>query len=450
LVALGFHLTGKNRMARQSKDRTSRYYLKFYGPGTLLVILSFLVAYQFVQPAPPRHIVIATGQPEGSYYHFGQKYRQLLARDGIDLELRVTAGAVENLQLVEAGEVDVAFLQGGLGTLAQSKDLISLGSLYYEPIWIFYRADLPIKRYSDIKGLRVDIGGEKTGTRVVAQQILDRIGVTPKDVTITNFGGQRAAEMLLKGQVDLAFMVYGYQAPVVQMLLRADGVRVWSSKRAEAFFRHYRYMTIVKLPEGFVDLAANIPPQDVTLLAATTQLVARSDLHPALIDVLLLAAEEIHGTGGVFEDPGEFPAPKQLDFKLSKETQRFYKSGPTFLRRYLPFWLATFVDRMKILLLPLVALLLPFFKVMPALYRWRVRSKIYRWYRELEELDPEIQRGKMPARMEEYIERLNRIENQVSQISVPLAHRQQLYDLRVHIDLLRMKLRDAEAKDRRS
>lgn len=437
-------------MDRRTKERNVRDYLKFYGPGTLFVILSFVVAYQFVQPAPPRHIVIATGQPEGSYYHFGEKYRHILARDGIDLEVRVTAGAVENLQLLEAGEVDVAFLQGGLGTLAQSKGLISLGSLYYEPVWIFYRADLPIKRYSDIKGLRIDVSGEKTGTRVVAQQILDRIGVTPKDVTITSFGGQRAADMLLEGQVDLAFMVSGYQAPVVQSLLRADVVRVWSAQRAEAFFRHYRYMTIVKLPEGFVDLAANIPPQDITLLAATTQLVAPADLHPALIDVLLLAAQEIHSTGGVFEDPGEFPAPKQLDFKLSKETQRFYKSGPTFLRRYLPFWLATLVDRMKILLLPLVALLLPFFKVMPSLYRWRVRSKIYRWYRELEELDPEIQREKMLARMEEYIERLNQIENQVSQISVPLAYREELYDLRLHIDLLRKKLREASAKGRRS
>ncbi|MEJ2363875.1 MAG: TAXI family TRAP transporter solute-binding subunit [Deltaproteobacteria bacterium] len=161
---------------------TLRDYLKFFGPGTLLVILSVLVAYQFVQPAPPRHLVMATGQPEGAYYHFGEKYRQILARDGIDLELRVTAGALENLQLIEGGKVEVAFLQGGLGVLAQSKDLISLGSLYYEPIWIFYRADLPLKKYSDVKGLRVDVGGEKSGTKVVAEQILDRIGVTPKDI----------------------------------------------------------------------------------------------------------------------------------------------------------------------------------------------------------------------------------------------------------------------------
>ena len=434
-------------MARGYRDRTLRDRLKFFGPGTLLVVLGFFVAYQFVQPAPPRHIVMATGQPEGSYYHFGEKYRQILARDGLDLELRVTSGALENLRLVETGEVNVAFLQGGLGVLAQSKDLISLGSLYYEPIWIFYRADLPLKRYSDVKGLRVDVGAEKTGTKVVAEQVLDRIGVTRKEITVTTFGGKKAAEMLVQGRVDLAFMVYGYQAPVVQRLLRTREVRVWSVKRAEAFYRHYRYMTIVTLPEGFVDLAANIPPQDITLLAVTAQLVAPSNLHPALVDVLLQAAKEIHGPGGVFEETGEFPAPKQLDFPLNKETQRFYKSGPPFLRRYLPFWLATFVDRMKILLLPLVALLLPFLRVMPSVYRWRVRSKIYRWYRELEELDPEIHGEKVPARMEKHLERLNKIENQVSQISVPLAYREEVYNLRLHIDLLRKKLSDVNAED---
>jgi hypothetical protein len=168
--------------------------------------------------------------------------------------------------------------------------------------------------------------------------------------------------------------------------------------------------------------------------------VALSDLHPALIDVLLLAAQEIHSNGGVFEDPGEFPALKQLDFKVSKETQRFYRSGPTFLRRYLPFWLATFVDRMKIMLIPLVALLFPFVKVMPSLYRWRVRSRIYRWYRELEELDPVMQKDEILAHLDENIERLNHIEQQVSQISIPLGYREELYALRMHIDLLRKKL----------
>jgi TRAP transporter TAXI family solute receptor len=427
-------------LGRHDRNRTIRGQLKFYGPGALLIITSFLVAFQFVQPAPPRHIVIATGQPEGTYFHYGQKYQQILARDGISLEVRRTAGAVENLRLLQAGEVDIAFLQGGMGTLAQGDSLISLGSLYYEPVWIFYRADLLAERLVDLKGLKIDIGAEGSGTQVMAKQVLDRMGVTPADVMISSFKGDQAADMLEAAQLDLVFMIDGYEAPVVQRLLRSDRVRVWSARRAEAFYRHYRHMTIVKLPEGFVDFAKNIPPQDVTLLATTTQLVALSDLHPALIDVLLLAAQEIHSAGGVFENPGEFPAPKQLDFKVSKETRRFYKSGPTFLRRYMPFWLATFVDRMKIMLIPLVALLFPFVKVMPSLYRWRVRSKIYRWYREVEELDPAMQKDGTLPRLEENIERLNHIEKQVSQISIPLSYREGLYDLRMHIDLLRRKL----------
>ncbi len=433
-------------MARHDRGRSFKGQLKFYGPGALLIIISFLVAFQFVQPAPPRHIVIATGQPEGTYYHVGQQYREILAKDGIELEVRRTAGAVENLQLLEAGEVDIAFLQGGIGTLAHGDTLISLGSLYYEPVWMFYRADLPTERFIDLKGLRIDIGAEGSGVQIMAKQVLDRMGITSADAMLSSFGGEQAADMLQAAQLDLGFMIYGYQAPVVQRLLLADTVRVWSARRAEAFYRHYRHMTIVKLPEGFVDFAKNIPPQDVTLLATTTQLVASSDLHPALIDMLLLAARQIHGAGGVFEDTGEFPALKQVDFKVSKDAHRFYRSGPTFLRRYMPFWLATFLDRMKIMLIPLVALLLPFVKVMPSLYRWRVRSRIYRWYRQLEELDPLIQHDEILARLEENIERLNHIEQQVSQIPIPLGYREKLYDLRMHIDLLRKKFMNASSE----
>lgn len=191
----------------------------------------------------------------------------------------------------------------------------------------------------------------------------------------------------------------------------------------------------------------NVPPQDVTLLATTTQLSASSDLHPALIDVFLLAAQEIHSAGGLFEDPGEFPALKQLDFKVNKETRRFYRSGPTLLSRYMPFWLATFVDRMKIMLIPLVTLFLPSFKVTPSLYRWRVRSRIYRWYRALEELDPVMQKEEILVGLKENIERLNDIEKQVSQISIPLGYREELYHLRLHIDLLRKKLMKASSEE---
>lgn len=428
-------------VGKYDRVRTIRGHLKWYGPGALFIIISFLVAFQFVQPAPPRHIVIATGPPEGTYYHIGREYQEILAREGIDLEIRRTTGSVENLRLLEAGEVDIAFLQGGIGSLTEGNTLISLGSLYYEPVWIFYRADLPADRLVHLKGLNINIGADGSGTQVVARQVLDRIGVAPADAILSSFGGMQAADMLEAAHLDLVFMIYGYQAPVIQRLLRSDTVRLWSARRAEAFYRFYRHMTIVKLPEGFVDFAKNIPPKDVTLLATTTQLVAPSDLHPALIDVFLLASQKIHGAGGVFENPGEFPATKKADFEISKETWRFYKSGPTFLRQYLPFWIATFIDRMKIMLIPLVALFFPFVKVMPSLYRWRVRSRIYRWYREVEELDPAMTENRERTDLEENVERLNHIEKQVSQIFIPLGYRDELYDLRMHIDMLRRKLK---------
>jgi TRAP transporter TAXI family solute receptor len=427
-------------MVRRTRNHTVREYLRFYSPGVLLIVISVVVAYKFVEPAPPKQITIATGQPEGTYYHLGERYREILARDGIDVKVLRSSGAVENLRLLETGEADIAFLKGGIGSMAEPDKFISLGSLYYEPLWVFLNTNLPAKSVLNPKGLRIDIGREGSGTVILVKKFLDRIGVKSEDVTMSSFGGSKAADLLAEGKLDLAFMIYGYQAPVVQKLLRADTIRVWSAKRAEAFYRYYRFLSIVTLPEGYVDLAANIPAHDITLLAATTQLVTSSDLHPALIDVVLSAAQELHGTGGVFEKPGEFPAPKQMDFKVSKETERFYESGPTFFRRYLPFWLATFLDRMKIMLIPLVALLYPFFKIMPSLYRWRIRSKIYRRYRELQELDPAIQSEGRPVNIEENLERLNRMEENVAQISVPLAYREAFYDFRMHIDLLRNKL----------
>jgi hypothetical protein len=211
--------------------------------------------------------------------------------------------------------------------------------------------------------------------------------------------------------------------------------------RAEAYALLYHYLYVLKVPEGVIDFAANIPSGDLTLVAPTTQLLARPDLHPALISLLLEAAKVVHKFGGEFEREGEFPTPKYLDFKLSAEAERFYKSGSPFLQRYLPFWIAIFVSRMAILLLPLVAVVLPLFKLMPLIYRWRIRSKIYRWYSKLRALDPERHKEEATERLQEYLVKLEGIEEKVSNISVPLSYSEELYHLRMHIDMLRSKLK---------
>jgi len=429
-------------MFRKGGDKALKDYLRIFGPAAFLTMIGFIVAYQFVQPAPPKRVVIATGMKEGAYYAFGNAYSEILARDGIALEVLSTAGSAENIKLLEAetGGVDVAFLQGGTGTLATSDDLVSLGSLYLEPLWFFCRAHLSVNQISDLKGKRIAVGRKGSGTRMLSMQLLEVNGLTSAPNLLVSEGGNKAAEMLLEGRVDAAFFVTSHRSSVVKMLLESEKVRLMSFDRVEAYTTRYRFLKEVRLPEGVIDFKKNIPSRDVTLLAPAAQLVAREGFHPALIDLLLQAAEGIHGGGGLFEAPGEFPSTKYLDYPLDKEARRFYESGPPFLRRHLPFWAATLVDRLKIMLLPLLVLLFPLFKLMPPIYRWRVRSRIYRWYSELEGVDPRMQQDDSGERAKEYLAELDRIEGQVMKVSVPLSYSKELYDLRLHIEMLRNEL----------
>jgi TRAP transporter TAXI family solute receptor len=430
---------------KRREIKTAGEYVKVFGPAIVLAIVGFAVAYQFVNPAPPRSISMATGSQTGAYYAYGTAYREILKRNGVELEVRTTAGSVENLRLLEAesGGVDLAFMQGGIGALAQSDEIISLGSLYFEPLWIFHQSDLDLNLLPDLKGLRIAVGVEGSGTRVLAVQLLGLNGIDESNTQILSHGYQEAADMLLQGKIDVAIFVTTHRAPYIRQLGDTKSVKLIGLERAKAYALRYHYLHVLTVPEGVIDFASNIPPRDVALVAPTTQMAARSSLHPALVGLLLQAAKEIHHSGGGFEKEGEFPSPKYVDFDLSKEAERFYRSGPTFLQRYLPFWVANFLARMAVMLLPVVVVLFPLFKLMPHIYKWRMRSRIYRWYSELEAVDPEIHKDKVAGRLDEYIAELDRLEEKVSQISIPLAYSEQLYDLRLHIDMLRKKLIEA-------
>jgi TRAP transporter TAXI family solute receptor len=412
-------------------------------PAVGLAILAFLIAFYFVDPLPPRRLSIGCGPPEGANFNFAKAYQGILAREGITLELRNTAGSAENLKLLsaETGGVDVAFVQGSMKSLVQDTALESLGSLFFEPLWIFHRNDLALRRIPDLKGLRLAVGKEGSGTKLLTMRLLKLNGLDSQNTRILSYGYQKAAEMLLKAEVDVAFFVSTHLAPYVIKLIDAKSVKLMGLERAEAYALLHHYLYVLKVPEGVIDFAANIPSGDLTTVAPTTQLVARPDLHPALINLLLAAATVVHKIGGEFEREGEFPTPKYLDFKLSAEAERFYKSGPPFLQRYLPFWIAIFVNRMTILLLPLVAVFLPLFKLMPLIYRWRIRSKIYRWYSKLRAFDPERHKQEATERLQEYLVKLEGIEEKVSNISVPLSYSEELYHLRMHIDMLQSKLK---------
>ena len=305
----------------------------------------------------------------------------------------------------------------------------------------FFRNDLALRRIPDLKGLRLAVGKEGSGTKILTMRLLELNGVNVQNTRILTDGYQKAAEMLLNDEVDVAFFLSTHLASHVIKLIDSNAVELMGLERAEAYALRNHSLYVLKVPEGVIDFAANIPSRDLTLVSPTTQLIARPDLHPALITLLLEAAKVVHKFGGEFEREGEFPTPKYLDFKLSTAAERFYRDGSPFLQRYLPFWIAIFISRIAILLLPLIAVVFPLFKLMPLIYRWRMRSKIYRWYSILRTLDPEKHKEEPTGRLQEYLVKLEGVEEKVCNISVPLSYSEELYHLRMHIDMLKNKLK---------
>ncbi|MDA0990983.1 MAG: ABC transporter substrate-binding protein [Verrucomicrobia bacterium] len=427
------------------RSRSLSAYLGVFGPALIVAILGFVLAYQFVGPPPPTTITIATGSEQGAYYHFANRYATWLAQHKIELRIVKTAGSSENLMLLadDNAGVGLAFVQGGTG--GGQAGLRSLGSLYYEPLWIFYRLDMSLHYLSELKGRPIAMGANFSGTRAIADLLARENGLDPETIPTANLAGTEAAAALKSGAVDAAFFVASPEAPLIRSLLADPALTVLSMDRAEAYTRRNAFLSQVHIAEGMLDLEHNIPSNTVQLISPAATLVIREDLHPALVDLVLQAAASVHSAGGMFEKPGEFPSPKLLEFPLSPEADRFYKYGPPFLQRYLPFWVATLVDRLKVLVLPLLVLLIPLFKVIPPTLRWRIRRKIIRWYKELQALDVAIDSETAPGSLDRFRDNISRIELEVTQVNVPLGYADQLYNLRLHIGLVKAKIREASS-----
>lgn len=423
-------------------------YLKVYGPIVAIVVAGFVVAWQYVNPAPPRLLRMASGAPDGAYAVFAAQYAAILARDGVRLEIVATEGSVENLGLLtaETGGVDVAFLQGGIGDPSKAPDLVSLGSVFFEPIWLFGRADLPIAQLRDLAGRRIAVGTAGSGTRAVARQLLAANGVTEDNAAFVAEGGAAAASALIAGAVDTAFYVTARPSASMDRLLRSPSVRLANFARAPAYARRFPFLEELTLPEGLIDFAADIPPKDVTMLAPAAALVARADLHPALVDLLLGAATRVHGGPGLFQEQGRFPSPRYVDFPLSDDARRYFKSGPTFLRRYLPFGWAVLVERLAIMLVPFVTLLIPLFRIAPPVYRWRIRSRIFRWYKELRALETRIRTADETVSTEVFARELDELQEAAGRLAVPIGYADTLYHLRLHIEFVREQIFNRHAE----
>lgn len=411
-------------------------------PALAILVAAFWIAFQFVQPAPPKKVVMTGGAEGGAYESYAAQYRDRLAVEGVTLELRSSAGSVENLKRLmdEGSGVTIGFVQGGIAKAGDDEDLMSLAGLYYEPLWVFYRGNAVLDHVSSLRGRRIAIGPEGSGTRPLALQVLALAGVDARNTTFRDLDATRAAEALARGEIDAAMMVADTSSPQVIRLLHDRRVRLMSFAQAEALTRHLPFLSHVVLPEGGIDFAANLPARDVHLVAPTANLVVRDDIHPALITLLLQAATDIHGGPGLLRKAGEFPSDKGVDFAMSVDAERYLKSGPPFLQRHLPFWMAVFIDRMVVMLVPVLAILIPVVRFTPTVYAWRIKSRIYRWYGKLKVLEIDMQSAKSADEVRALIERLDAIEQSVSRIPTPLAFSEYLYNLRSHVDLVRGRL----------
>lgn len=427
-----------------ARPRTGRWdRLGLFGGSALLVLAAFWVAGQFVQPAPPNHITIAAGQPGGSYFHYAQEYRDQLAKHDIELEVLETDGTVDNLGRILSDEdpVDLALVQGGIATDEQRAAISGLGSMFYEPLWLLAPVGQPTLTLGELEGLRVAIGPRGSGTRRLALRLLSLNDVAPSEALLASPSTAQAVEDLANGELDLVLAVSAPDSPLLAKVIDNPRIGFQHLPRAAAYARIDRALSVLELPRGTLSLPRDLPPQDLELLVATANLVAHPDIHPALVDLLIQAASAVHGSGSVLASPGTFPTPRQTDFPLNADAQRHYEDGPPFLQRFLPFWLATWIDRTKVMLLPLLALLLPLMKVLPPVYVWRVRRRILRWYVELRRIDLEIETGAPDdARQRELARQLAAIESDAAQIDVPLGYTDQLYNLRLHIRLLQQHL----------
>lgn len=418
--------------------------LRFWLPWAGLALVLCVVGWFFVEPAPPRRVVLAAGPKDGAYYGFAQQYAEVFRRNGIELAVLETAGTVQNYQLLASGEADAAIVQGGAAPEGYPLTPVAVASLYLEPVWVFHRGDAgggneasddPGLQPGDLRGKRVAVGPPGSGTRAVAVELLAANGVAEGDPGGTTFlplGGRAAADALTGGRADAAFFVLAPGSPLVAELLRAPGVRLMDFRRAAAYARRYPYLSTVLLPAGVMDLGRDLPPRDVHLVAPAANLVAREDLHHALIPLLAEAATRAHERGDLLTGPGRFPNMDHVEWPLSEAARRYFRSGPPFLQRYLPFWAAALADRLKFLLLPLLTLLIPLLRVAPPLYRWRIRAGIYRWYYVLRKVDQKLRGAPASERFERELVLLDHLERELAEVRVPLSYMEEFYNLRLH------------------
>ncbi|MEZ5816782.1 MAG: TAXI family TRAP transporter solute-binding subunit [Hyphomicrobiaceae bacterium] len=411
-------------------------------PTALLfgILLWFLI--QLIHPAPPRVITIATGGVHGAYYGFGQRYAEALRRSGIALRVKPTSGSIENLGLLKSPQpgVDLALMQGGIVSAVPVQGLISLGRAFIEPLWVFYKSDKTVDKLHQLKGWRIGIGPEGSGTRHLALSLLRANELGETSTRLSPATGKAAADALRAGDLDAVFLAMAPESPVIRELMHDPGIKLMNFAQAEAYTRQLPYLKRIIVPQGAFDLARNLPASDVALVAPVAAVVAKEGLHPALIGLIIDAMKEVHGKGGMFHRFGEFPQAVDPEVEVTADVERYYKAGPAFLKRFLPFWLATFIERMLVLAVPVAGLLIPLVRVLPVVYKWRVNRRLLYWYARLKVLESQLSADPSGVSLPHQRSEIERIDTAVSAIPVPLGFSEEYYNLRSAISLVRQRV----------
>lgn len=409
------------------------------------VVATAFAVFWFFHSAPPMRITITTGPEGSSAYTSAKKYADILARSKVAVKILPSEGSIQNLQRLSdpASLVDLGLVQGGLANEAQTSKLVSLGDVNHQPLLIFYRSPQPLRLLSQFAGKRLAVGPEGSGTRILALALLADNGIKPGGSTILDeIDARDAGKALLAGKIDAAFLM-GDSAPtdLIRELLHDQHVRLYSFVQANAYVRRFNYLNKMVLPEGGIDFGKDIPPSEVDLVGPTVEIVARPEFDPALTDLFLEAAKEVHGGGGLFKHQGDFPSPTQHEFRISSAAAHFYTSGKSFFYRFLPFWIASMVDRVLVTLVPLLIILIPGVRAIPAALRWRINLVIYRWYRLLLKVERDVVTLDLKKTQKDVLlTQLDRIEKEVNSTKVPVAFATQFYELRGHINFVRAQL----------
>jgi TRAP transporter TAXI family solute receptor len=428
-------------------------------PLALVLAAATWAVLHFVRPAAPSEITISTGPEGSSFQRSAERYAKTFAKNGVTLRLRPSNGSLENLRRLAdpKGDVDVGFVQVGVklpdaGPGESRRELASLGTISRQPLYILVRGAAPPGRLSALAGKRLVVGPEGSGTRVLALTLLKANGVEPGGATtLLDLDDELVGDALEKGEIDAAFLMGDSASPrVIRSIIRRRGVHVLQLSQLEAYLRRFQDLDRLVIPMGAYDLAQNLPAEDLELVASSVELVARADLHPAISDLLLETMREVHGRPFLLQRAGEFPAPREHDLPLSADARRYYESGKRWLHRVLPFWAASLADRFLVVLVPLVVLLIPVFRLLPAVYSWRIRQRVYRIYGSLLELERDVL-GHAAEERAGLLGRLDAIERRADALKLPVAFADQFYVLREHINLVRARLtslaRDPRAPD---